>query len=221
MFTGLIEETGIIKEINKTSQALYITISCSKILKELKIGDSVAVNGVCETVVEVSSTYFKFFVSAETLKITTFSELKTQQAVNLERTLRLSDRLDGHIVSGHVDGVAFIRNIQKLGETTVITFETSSNLSRQIIKKGSVAIDGISLTVFEISSNIIKVAVIPHTYNNTTLKYKKTGDKVNIETDMFAKYVEKYLLSNDNINNNAIAESSMINMQTLERNGFL
>lgn len=222
MFTGLIEETGIVQRIDKTSQAFYLTIECSKVLDCLKIGDSISVNGACETVVELSSKNFKVFASVETLKITTFNELKTGQKVNLERTLRLCDRVDGHLVSGHVDGTALIKNIEKQGDTTIFSIETQPEIAKQIVKKGSVAIDGISLTVSEIDGDIFKTAIIPHTYNNTTLRDRQTGDRVNIETDILAKYVEKYLLSNDNINNNAITtKTSTINMQTLERNGFL
>lgn len=222
MFTGLIEETGIIQNIDKTSQAFYLTIECTKVLDGLKIGDSISVNGACETVIELSPGTFKVFTSVETLKITTFNELKKGQKVNLERTLRLCDRLDGHLVSGHVDGTALIKKIEKQGDTTIFSLEISPTLAKQIVKKGSVTLDGISLTVSESDGNIFKTAVIPHTLNNTTLKYCRIGDKVNIETDMLAKYIEKYLLSNNNINNNATTiNTGTIDMQTLERNGFL
>lgn len=217
MFTGLIEETGIIKGIDKTSDAFYLTVECSKVVDGLKTGDSISVNGACQTVIEHTQKSFKVFASSETLKITTFSDFVIGQYVNLERTLRLCDRLDGHIVSGHIDGIALIKNIDKNGNTIIFAFETNEELSKQIVKKGSVAIDGISLTVAEIDGNTFKTAVIPHTFENTNLKFLKVSDKVNLETDLLSKYVEKYLLSNNNVNNKA----STIDLNLLERNGFL
>ncbi len=217
MFTGLIEETGKIVCTDKENSSLYLTVECKKILDGLKIGDSVAINGACQTVTELHSNGFKVFASSETLSVTTFNTLSQGKFVNLERTLRLCDRLDGHIVSGHVDGTAALQNVHKDGETILFTFITDEKLAGQIVKKGSVALDGISLTVADISNCAFKVAVIPHTYNNTTLKYLKIGDTVNLETDVIAKYVEKYLLSNDNNNHNA----TTIDMNLLERNGFL
>ena len=217
MFTGLVEEIGKVIRADKGNNSLYLTIGCTKILEGLKIGDSVAVNGACQTVTEILPQGFKVFASSETLRVTTFNNLTSGYYVNLERTLRLCDRLDGHIVSGHIDGTAKLQRIEKDGESFVFTFLTDNSLARQIIRKGSVTIDGISLTVADINDNVFKIAVIPHTYANTTLKYLKTEDLVNIETDVIAKYVEKYLLSNDNNSKNA----TTIDMNLLERNGFL
>ena len=217
MFTGLVEEIGKVIRADKGNNSLYLTIGCTKILEGLKIGDSVAVNGACQTVTEILPQGFKVFASSETLRVTTFNNLTSGHYVNLERTLRLCDRLDGHIVSGHIDGTAKLQCIEKDGESFVYTFLTDNSLARQIIRKGSVTVDGISLTVADINDNVFKIAVIPHTYANTTLKYLKTGDLVNIETDVIAKYVEKYLLSNDNNSKNA----TTIDMNLLERNGFL
>lgn len=217
MFTGLIEETGIVKGIDKTPEAFYLSVECRKVLDGLKTGDSISVNGACQTVIEHTQKSFKVFASSETLKITTFSDFVIGQCVNLERTLCLCDRLDGHIVSGHIDGIAHVKNIEKNGNTIILAIETSEDLSKQIVKKGSIAIDGISLTVAEIDGNTFKTAVIPHTFENTNLKYLNVSDKVNIETDILSKYVEKYLLSNDNVNNKA----STIDLNLLERNGFL
>lgn len=216
MFTGLIEETGKITKVDKEFNALYLTVECNKVLEGLKIGDSVAINGACQTVTQISAKSFKVFASSETLSVTTFKELKAGDIVNLERTLRLGDRLDGHIVSGHVDGIATVSDLQNNGETTIFVFTTDNSLALQIVKKGSVAINGISLTVAEISGNTFKIAVIPHTLDNTNLKYLKINDKVNLETDILAKYIEKYLLSNDNSN-----KATTIDMNLLERNGFL
>lgn len=216
MFTGLVEEIGKIVAIDKAHNALYFTIECKKVLDGLKVGDSVAINGACKTVTELLPRGFKVFASSETLEVTTFASMIAGSSVNLERTLRLCDRLDGHIVSGHVDGTAIVKNLHTNGETTIFAFEAKENLTKQIVKKGSVTIDGISLTVSDIDKNIFKVAVIPHTFSNTNLKYLKTGDKVNLETDVIAKYVEKYLLSNDNSN-----KATTIDIDLLERNGFL
>ena len=216
MFTGLVEEIGKIVAIEKAHNALYFTIECKKVLDGLKVGDSVAINGACQTVTELLPLGFKVFASSETLDVTTFASMVAGTSVNLERTLRLCDRLDGHIVSGHVDGTSTVKNIHTNGETTIFAFETKENLTKQIVKKGSVTIDGISLTVSDIDKNVFKVAVIPHTFSNTNLKYLKTGDKVNLETDIIAKYVEKYLLSNDNSN-----KATTIDINLLERNGFL
>lgn len=213
MYTGLIEEIGTITEIKKSDNSLKIKVNCHKILDGLKIGDSVGINGACQTVIALLNEGFEVFASSETIKVTTFKDFKTDDSVNLERTMRLSDRLDGHLVSGHVDGVAKVLSIQKSGDTTVFEFETSAELSRQIVKKGSITIDGVSLTVAEIVGNIFKIAIIPYTIQETTLKTLKIADKVNIETDMIAKYIEKYLLPNDN--------SSRIDTNLLERNGFL
>ncbi len=217
MFTGLIEEIGTITGLKKSDNSLYITVKCSKVLDGIKIGDSIAVNGACQTVIEFGNEYFKVFASSETLAITAFSLYKTGQKVNLERTLRLCDRLDGHMVSGHIDGVASVKSISKTGETTVFAFDAPAMLSGQLVKKGSVAIDGISLTIADIEGESFSIAVIPHTLENTTLQYLKAGSTVNIETDIIAKYIEKYLLSNNNIT----SKSTSVSMDLLERNGFL
>lgn len=217
MFTGLIEEIGKITKSDKGNNSLYLTVECTKILDGLKIGDSVAINGACQTVTDIYTNGFKIFASSETLAVTTFKSFSYGTYVNLERTLRLCDRLDGHIVSGHVDGTALVSNITRNGGTVIFTFTAQHNLLRQIVHKGSVTIDGISLTVSDIDSASFKVAVIPHTYNNTTLKYLKTNDTVNLETDIISKYVEKYLSSNDNNNKDA----KTIDINLLERNGFI
>lgn len=213
MFTGLIEETGEIAELRKVENALYLTVKAKNVLNEIKLGDSVAINGACQTVIEYSEADFKVFASSETLAVTTFGNLKIGSKVNLERTLRLSDRLDGHLVSGHIDGTARLLNIKNDGETTFFAFEPPKNLISQIVKKGSVCVDGISLTVSDIDDCSFKIAVIPHTLQSTALKYLKVGDFVNIETDIISKYVEKYLSSHHN--------SSNIDFNFLERNGFL
>lgn len=213
MFTGLIEETGKILSIETNSNSLMLTIEANKVLENLKIGDSVAINGACQTVIKLSAKTFSVFVSSETLAITTFKNFQIGSVVNLERTLRLCDRIDGHLVSGHVDGIAELTNKNNIGQTIEISFKLPSKFTSQIVKKGSITIDGISLTIADINDNTIKVAIIPHTIENTNLKYLKIGDIVNFETDLLAKYVEKYLSSGNNCSN--------IDMNFLERNGFL
>ena len=213
MFTGLVQETGLITNIEQNNNSLILTIKASSVLNDAKIGDSIAINGACQTVTELMNDEFKVFVSSETLRVTTFKELKTGSIVNLEKTLRLSDRLDGHLVSGHVDCVGKFLNKKNNGDTVEMYFEIPNGFVKQTVKKGSISINGISLTIADINDNKIMIAVIPHTIENTNLKHLKSGDNVNIETDMIAKYVEKYLSSNHN--------SSNIDMNFLERNGFL
>lgn len=213
MFTGLIQEVGTVEIIKKSNASIILTVKADKVLNEVRIGDSIAINGACQTVIELNDSTFSVFVSAETLSVTTFSKFKVGSVVNLERTLRLSDRLDGHMVSGHVDGIAKLCAKNKVGDAYEFIFEAENRLCNQIVKKGSVTIDGISLTVADITDKLFKIAVIPHTYENTNLCTLTIGDNVNIETDIIAKYVEKYLSSNDNRSN--------IDMNFLERNGFL
>ena len=213
MFTGLIEEIGIISKIEKKDSSVYLTVECKKVLDSIKIGDSIAINGACQTVIEFSNSWFSVFASYETLLVTNFSDLKVGDHVNLERTLRLCDRLDGHMVTGHVDEKAKIEKIEKIGESTKFSISVSNSISQQIVKKGSITIDGISLTVANINNNVFDIAVIPHTLKSTTLQFRKKGDIVNVETDIISKYVEKYLSSNDN--------KTKINMDFLERNGFI
>lgn len=216
MFTGIIEEMGIVKSI----KSKVITIEANKIFDDLKLGDSVAVNGTCLTVSsfegKTSPKIFNADITSETLSRTNLGDLKSGFKVNLERALTLNGRLGGHIVSGHIDGVGIIKNISKNAEDIELTIEVPPNLIKYIIEKGSVAVDGISLTVAKVNKNYFSVAIIPHTLKETILYYKKAGDKVNIENDIIGKYVEK-LLSFNNINNN---KNSNINMEFLIKNGF-
>jgi len=209
MFTGIVEEVGLTKEIKSDS----IEIECSKVLENTQIGDSICVNGVCQTVTEISKNAFKARLSVTTRDVTTFSCIKTGDKVNLERALTLSSRLGGHVVLGHVEGVGQIVKINKLSEFFDVFVKIPSELLRYVIKKGSITIDGVSLTVADIDDDIIKLAIIPHTFNSTNLYLKKTGDKVNIETDVFAKYVEKFLSTNNNVD-------SKITEEFLKENGF-
>ncbi|WP_456464368.1 riboflavin synthase [Persephonella sp.] len=193
MFTGLIEEVGKVSKIEKRSDGIMIQIKAEKILDDLKIGDSVALNGVCLTVVEIENGKISFDVSQETAVRSNLPELKTGDPVNLERALRLSDRLGGHIVQGHVDTVGFIKSINLKGQHTEFIFQFPEEFQDLVVEKGSIAIDGISLTVNYIMDNRISINIIPHTIQNTNLKERKTGDKVNIEFDILGKYIKKMI----------------------------
>lgn len=217
MFTGIIEEIGIVKSI----KSKVITIEANKIFDDLKLGDSVAVNGTCLTISSFSNKIFNADITTETLSRTNLGDLKSGFKVNLERALTLNGRLGGHIVSGHIDGVGFIKNISKSENDIILKIEVSANLMKYIIEKGSVAVDGISLTVAKVDNNknSFSVAIIPHTLKETVLYYKKAGDKVNIENDIIGKYVEK-LLTFNNYNNEKNNKNSNINMEFLIKNGF-
>lgn len=215
MFTGIIEEIGIIKELSKGDKNAFIVVECKKVLEDTKIGDSIAIDGVCQTVTELTSSTFSAQISTETLSVTTFSRLKTGTKVNLERALTLSGRLGGHIVSGHIDGLAKINDIKKFGDFYNLKFATDAELSKYIAKKGSVAINGVSLTIADVFSKEFLIAVIPHTFENTNLNMLKIGDFVNIEVDILAKYVEKFLSTGNNIDNKRLDENF------LKENGFL
>ena len=213
MFTGIIEEIGKIKSFKKDSNGATIEVDCSLVLEDTKLGDSIAINGVCQTVIELTPNSFKARVSDETLKVTTFENLKSGDIVNLERALTLNSRLGGHIVSGHVDCRGKFTKIEKLTDFYNLEFEIPQNQTKYVVHKGSITINGISLTVAEINHNRFKVAIIPHTFENTNLKALDVGDNVNIETDILGKYVEKMLSLKDN--------DSKISMTFLQENGFV
>ncbi len=192
MFTGIIEDVGIVREVLSIKSGVKLKIS-SKLSKELKNGDSVAVNGACLTVVEKKEDSFSVDVSFESLNRTNLGKLRSGKRVNLERALKLSDRLDGHIVMGHVDTIATIKTIQSVGEFHLLTLEIDSYTFEHSVEKGSIAIDGISLTIARLTKGSLDVAVIPFTYENTNLKYLKPEDSVNIEVDIIGKYIEKFI----------------------------
>lgn len=207
MFTGIIEEIGKISSITKST----ITIKSKTVLEDAKLGDSIAVNGVCLTIVDLKKDEFTANVSEETFKITNFSELKSGDFVNLERALSLSSRLGGHIVTGHIDTVGEIASIIDKNEFYDLSVKFDKNFENYVVKKGSITINGISLTIADINNNTVSVAIIPHTFNNTILKTLKSKDSVNIEFDILAKYVEKNLSTKNN----------SITMNFLEENGFV
>lgn len=213
MFTGLIEEQGIIKNYTKNSQGAELTISCKKILNGINLGASICVNGACESVTSFGCDYIKVQASNETLRVTNFKELKNGDRVNLERALTLEKRIDGHLVSGHVDCCATFINSKDDGFSKEYFFKVPDFATKYIIYKGSIAVNGVSLTVASVNDNIFSVELIPITLNEVNLSTLKKGDTVNIETDMFAKYVEKIINSKKNENK--------INYTFLEENGFV
>ncbi len=193
MFTGIIEEMGNVKALRREAGAARLTISASTVLGSTALGDSICVNGVCLTVVDIGKSEFSADVANETLKVTNLGELQVGQKVNLERALQLSARIGGHLVTGHVDAVGWIREKRQESNSWRVFIEAPETALRYIIKKGSVAADGISLTVADVDITGFSIAMIPHTAKLTTLGFKSAGDSVNLETDIIGKYVERLL----------------------------
>ena len=193
MFTGIIEEVGKIKNISKTSSGILLTISADKVLRDCNIGDSIAVNGICLTVTKFDNDSFTVDVMNETVRKTTLHKLTQNSYVNLERAMLANSRFGGHIVSGHIDGTGIISAIKKDGIAFIYKINTTKEITKYIINKGSITIDGISLTVVSLSDTNFTVSIIPHTMTVTNLGKKKIGDMVNLENDCIAKYVEKML----------------------------
>ena len=194
MFTGIISGTGKVEKIAKSTKnrsAVKMTVNLGKCAKGLKIGQSVALNGVCLTVTKLSKNLGRFEMIDETTKKTDLGNLKIGSIVNIERSLKAGERLEGHFVLGHVDGVGTITKIQKKPKEVQVWFNVPKKLAKYIVKKGSIAIDGISLTVVEAKNNNVSVCFIPHTIQVTNFRTKKVGDKVNIETDILGKYILK------------------------------
>jgi len=218
MFTGIVEEIGQMKAAQRNVDSVRITIAASKVLEDVKLGDSIAVNGVCLTVTEFKSGSFVADVMPETMKRSNLGSLGSGAMVNLERALKLSDRLGGHIVSGHIDGVGQVIGKKRDDNAIWIHIGAPPEILKYIIEKGSVAIDGISLTVAYVDDHSFKVSIIPHTQDETTLVSLKEGTKVNIENDLTAKYIEKFLFFNKEEKKN---EKSSLTMNLLEENGFL
>lgn len=210
MFTGIIEEIGTIKSVKKGSRCSSLIIQGNKIFNDLNIGDSVSVNGVCLTVTNFSSNTFTSDVMNETLSRSSLGSLRPGSSVNLERALVLNGRFGGHIVSGHIDGTGIIIKIQKDGNSTLYTITTEVKLMKYIVEKGSISVDGISLTVANLSCNSFTVGVIPHTSMETILSQKSVGDTVNLENDIIGKYIEKFVTDN----------KSNITKKFLENHGY-
>lgn len=218
MFTGIIEEIGIIRNIVKGSRSIKLTITAKKVLENTNLGDSIAVNGVCLTVTALGKDGFTADVMPESMSKTNMGRLKPGDRVNLERALTLSSRLGGHIVSGHIDGVGDIINMEKDDNAVRVTLISVPKVMKYIVSEGSVALDGVSLTVAHLGDNDFTVSLIPHTAQVTTLLDKKVGDKLNIENDVVGKYVERLLSFSDK--DKAVEKNSVISLKFLRENGF-
>ncbi len=193
MFTGIIEEIGTVNDIKKGVKSCTLFINANIVFDDLKIGDSVAVNGMCTTVVTINNNVFSVDIMAESLRKTSLGSLKKGDKVNLERAMSMTSRFGGHIVSGHVDGVGIIHSFIKEDNATWVTIGANDEILKYIVNKGSITIDGISLTVATLYKDAFAVSIIPHTSKETTLLTKHCGDKVNLECDIIGKYVEKLI----------------------------
>jgi riboflavin synthase len=193
LFTGVIEDLGTVQSVRESNQGALLTLRTKLPLARIKIGDSIAVSGACLTVIAKGRSTIAMEISAETLRRTVLGNLKPGDSVNLERCLTLSKAVNGHLVAGHVDGVGRIVSIKPEGDSRLYTFEVPGNDARYLVEKGSVAVDGVSLTAFAIRRRQFRSALIPHTLKMTTLGLKRAGAKVNIESDMLVKYVERIL----------------------------
>ena len=212
MFTGIIEEVGSLKKLQKEAAGAVFEISCKRVLEGLQIGDSIAANGVCLTATAFTSHSFTAAAMHETLRRSTLGNLHPGSPINLERAMAANGRFGGHMVAGHIDGTGTISNIEKDGNAVWYTLQASPQILRYIVEKGSVALDGISLTVAEVRADYFKVSVIPHTLAQTALAQRRTRDCVNIENDIIGKYVEKLL--------GTPQKSSGITKEFLSRYGF-
>ncbi len=215
MFTGLIEAVGVIRNISRGDEGEGLTLGISFNSAELKKGESIAVNGCCLTVVGVRGKSFNVQVSKESRERTTLGLLREGDKVNLERAVRVGDRLGGHLVSGHIDGKGTIRKISPSSKSVMIEIATLREITRYLIKKGSVAVDGVSLTVNELKEESFSVNIIPYTRENTIFKYRKVGDEVNIEDDLLGKYVERFLTARD-----GSRDRGRISLDFLTEHGF-
>lgn len=217
MFTGIIEEIGIIQGIKRGDKSSKLLIKANKVLDKTKIGDSIATNGVCLTVTKISGNTFEVDIMAETLRKSNLRNLNIGSRVNLERALSLETRLGGHIVSGHIDGTGIIKSFIQEDNAVWITVKASLDILKYVVYKGSITIDGISLTVAYIDDDCFKVSIIPHTADETALLSKNKGDIVNLECDLIGKYVEKFLW----VNSEKKSENkSSITEEFLKNNGF-
>ena len=216
MFTGIIEEIGKVSAVQKNGGSSYIRIQAKKVLEDVHLGDSIAVNGVCLTVTAFDSTYFQADVMNETLSRSSLGMLSNGSSVNLERAMSASGRFGGHIVSGHIDGMGTVSDIKNDGIAVWYTIAASPEILRYIVEKGSIAIDGISLTVAKVADSDFSVSVIPHTAEKTVLSLKKIGDIVNLENDIIGKYVERML----GFNKQPQTKEEKLGLDFLAENGF-
>ena len=221
MFTGIIEGLGTIAGIRSSGQGKRLTVEADFSLYQTKIGDSISVSGACLTAVKIDGKRFEVDVSPETLQITTFGQAKVGERLNIERALRLSDRIDGHLVSGHIDGVGIVKKRESLSNAIIVTIGVDKSLTQYMIAKGSVAMDGISLTINTRESGSFSVSVIPHTAQLTTIGFKNKGDRVNIETDMIGKYVERFISGKPDRSKENRSKQGSIDHAYLVKSGFI
>lgn len=219
MFTGIIEEIGEILAMKKGAESMMLTVRAQTILEDVKLGDSIAVNGVCLTVTALGKNQFKADVMHETMNRSALGKLKIGSKVNLERAMRANGRFGGHMVAGHIDGTGQITDIHRDDNAVWYTISAKPQILRYIIEKGSIAIDGISLTVAEVTEEHFAVSIIPHTLQRTTLAERGKGDIVNLENDIVGKYIEKLLINDTQTN--VESRQSCIDRNFLMKNGFL
>ncbi len=198
MFTGIIEEIGHVTTIQKMADGFRLGMSAKKILEDLKVDDSISIDGACQTVIERDENHFMVEAVGETLQKTTLGNFRVGQLVNLERSLTLESRLGGHLVQGHINGIGIVTQWKQRGENFYLEVELKNEIMKYCILEGSIAVNGISLTIANLKKNLVGISIIPHTVKHTTLHNTKAGDKVNIEVDLIAKYVERLLNTTQN-----------------------
>lgn len=218
MFSGIVEEMGVVKSFELGLAGARMTIFASSVLDDLRLGESVSVSGVCLTASDLDDRDFTVDVSTETLNVTTLSGLTAGGPVNLERAMKLNERIGGHLVAGHVDGIGILRNRQQDGNTLLLTIEVPQDILRYCILKGSMTIDGVSLTINDLSDKGVSVAIIPHTAKMTTLGLKQPGDALNLEGDLIGKYVERLMQNSGQLPKKP---TPVIDTEYLQKRGLL
>jgi riboflavin synthase len=217
MFTGIIEEVGTLRRMARSGDGYRLMIDATTMVEDVKLGDSIAVNGICLTVTEFSTRHFSADAVPETVRRTNLSQIQTGSPLNLERAMAAGGRFGGHFVSGHIDGTALLKSRAEESNAVVFTFVPSeTRLLRYVLPKGSIAIDGISLTVMDVEEDHFRVSVIPHTLDQTALKNKQVGDTVNLECDMIGKYIERFLSYRERSDQ----KPSSLSEQFLKEHGF-
>jgi len=222
MFTGLIKELGEVLSIQRNSEGKIITFKSNELISDMGVDDSVSINGACQTIISKSSSSFRVQAVHTTLEKTTLGFLKVGDLVNMELALRLADRLGGHLVQGHVNGIGTITDIKNYGDNYVMNFSVTSELMKYIVKEGSITLHGTSLTLSNLwrEKNMAQVSIIPHTWNHTLFHKLWIGDKLNVEVDILAKYVENLLLYGNNFKKNVNNQKSTISEDWLRSKGF-